>query len=139
MAQVLATVLWTTICATIIGYVTSEILMQPGEVLHWLHRLLYKVFTREVTVSVEVPEELKGRVSETKIEKKTHWLYKPLGGCVKCFAGQIAMWVFLHQSIILKYYYKYDSIFVVTNHLLTVCLTILITKIMVSISQKWLK
>jgi hypothetical protein len=30
-----------------------------------------------------------------QINKLPDWLYNPLGGCVKCFAGQVSFWGYL--------------------------------------------
>ena len=49
-----------------------RIACQPGEVLGWYENLISRL-----------PE----------------WIYKPLGGCAKCFAGQIALWsYFIHPN-----------------------------------------
>lgn len=37
------------------------------------------------------------------INKLPDWLYNPLGGCVKCFGGQVALWFY-----IIKYFHSYN-------------------------------
>ena len=39
------------------------------------------------------------------IEPLPDYLYNPLGGCVKCFTGQIALWFYL-----IKYFNQYNLI-----------------------------
>lgn len=47
------------------------------------------------------------------------WLWKPLGGCVKCFAGQCAFWYFIFTQ-------RYDFI----THLVFVSVAILTAMIL---------
>ena len=54
---------------------------------------------------------------ENLISRLPEWLYKPLGGCAKCFAGQIALW---------SYFVMDHSVFI---HVLFVFTTITITYI----------
>jgi hypothetical protein len=54
---------------SIIGFVWSEILTQPGEIFN-------KLFNQ--------------------IDRLPLWLSKPLGGCAKCVTGQIALWTYLY-------------------------------------------
>jgi hypothetical protein len=67
------------------------ILGEPGEIFDFYQRLI-------------------GRLPE--------WLWKPLGGCPKCFTGQVCFWFFL-----LKNYASYNLI----DHLFFVSLGILIS------------
>lgn len=123
--------------AAVIGYVYAAILIQPGEILHWLFRIFQKLLTTKEIITIDPPEELIGKVPATKREIiKEHWLLKPLGGCEKCTAGQISFWLFLYASIFQKYYLYNDSIFVITNHVFTICLTILITILIKRLFQK---
>lgn len=120
--------------SAVIGYTYSAVLIQPGEALHWLYRIFRYFLTRkEIKKGAEIPEELQGRVGykppkviETEITHE-HWLLKPLGACEKCTSGQVAMWLFLGHSIIDKYYLNNISIFVIVNHIFTICLAILLT------------
>lgn len=34
------------------------------------------------------------------LNKLPNWLAKPLGSCEYCFAGQLALWVYLYQSLL---------------------------------------
>lgn len=118
--------------SAIIGYVYALVLVQPGEALGWLFSFLKKRLTKkEIVEGAEIPEELKGlSVRSEKIVYHEHWLLKPLGACEKCVSGQIAMWLFLRQSIIGHYYLNNDTIFVIINHIFTICLSILLTLIL---------
>lgn len=116
--------------SAIIGYVYSNILIQPGEILHWLYSYFQKKLTKVTISNTEIPEELRDMVGATTGKQivKEHWLLKPLGACEKCTAGQIAFWMFLYHSIIQSYYYNYNyCIFTVINHIFTICVTILLT------------
>ena len=46
------------------------------------------------------------------------WLYKPLGGCLYCMSGQIALWYYL-----IAHFKSYNPI----DHLVTICGVILLT------------
>lgn len=72
----------------IIAIVFCDVLSEPEELLAGYHRL---------------------------IEKLPWYIHKPLGGCAKCFGGQIALWYNLGMD--------WDK------HLLLICLTILILDI----------
>ena len=49
---------------------------------------------------------------------KWDWLYKPLGGCLMCFSGQIAFWYFLFTH--LKGYNFFDHVFFISGVILIV-------------------
>ena len=75
----------------IIAYVVF-ILMSEDMVLHFYARLIDKI--------------------------PWDWLYKPLGGCLMCFAGQISLWYYL-----IKYFRSYnlfDHMFFVAGAILVV-------------------
>ena len=55
------------IAISIIGYTVAHVL-NTEEVMSWYHRLIFRLPT---------------------------YLYKPLGGCGKCLAGQIALWYYV--------------------------------------------
>ena len=60
------------------------------------------------------------------IEKITYdWLYYPLGGCTKCFAGQCAAWYYLIAHF--HTYNLFDHIWFISATILTV---LIIDKIM---------
>lgn len=118
--------------AAVLGYTYAEILIQPGEILHWLYRFFQRLLTRkEIVPGAEVPEELQDFGIEVKEREiiHEHWLLKPLGACAKCVSGQIALWLFLTEAIIHSYYSDYNCIFTVANHLFTICLAIIITRL----------
>jgi hypothetical protein len=52
------------------------------------------------------------------IECLPSWLYKPLGGCVRCMSGQVALWFFL-----IKYFHSYN----IVDHLFFCSAVILLT------------
>jgi hypothetical protein len=51
------------------------------------------------------------------IERLPEWLFKPLGGCAKCFAGQVALWTY---PVICDEYILYV-------HLVTVMASVVVT------------
>ena len=53
---------------SVVAYVIF-VLMSPGMIFHFYAKLIDKI--------------------------KWDWLYKPLGGCLMCFSGQIATWYYL--------------------------------------------
>lgn len=49
---------------------------------------------------------------------KQNWLYKPLGGCLACFSGQVATWYYLFTH--LKNYSLFDHVWFISAVILTV-------------------
>jgi hypothetical protein len=74
----------------IFSYVFTEIFMDEDMVLWKYHKLIMKL---------------------------PYWLYKPLGGCLYCFAGQIGLWGYFLK---LK---EYDF----CNHMLFISLVVFIS------------
>jgi hypothetical protein len=66
------------------------ILNEPGMIFDWYQKLI-----------IHLPE----------------WLWKPLGGCIRCLTGQVLFWFYL-----IKYFHCYNFI----NHIFFVSLGILI-------------
>ena len=75
----------------IIAYVIF-ILMSPGMIFSFYARLIDRI--------------------------KWEWLYKPLGGCLLCFAGQIGFWTYLIKNV--REYNFFDHIFFISGIILTV-------------------
>lgn len=99
-------------CA-VVGYVYAEFLIAPDMLLwkpwkwvcdKWLNRSV---------------------VIDGKEVYKESWFYKPLGGCYKCFTGQLALWAYLFHG-------KYN----IGHHAFVVCLAILISIIIFLTIQK---
>ena len=106
----------------VIGYVYSTVLIQPGQVLGWWYKLLYRMLTKTVVHTTPVPDELKGTVAPTVTTTvKEHWLLKPLGACEKCVSGQMAFWYSV-QEIIKSDYSQSNCIFTVITKIFTVLL-----------------
>lgn len=80
----------------VFAIVFTEILLSPGMILSWYAKLLDKL-----------PE----------------WLAHPLGSCIYCFAGQLALWAY-------PFYFKDYNLFF---HLLFITLTIFYTLIYVNV------
>ena len=75
----------------VIAYI-AFVLMSPGMILHFYARLIDKI--------------------------PWDWLYKPLGGCLMCFAGQVSLWYYL-----IKYFRSYnlfDHMFFVAGAIMVV-------------------
>lgn len=72
-----------------------------------------------------------------------YWFYRPIWGCEKCFAGQLALWVYFFSHITANdpadwsehgwFSLPQYNIF---NHILTVCVAILSSVILSSHIQK---
>jgi hypothetical protein len=60
--------------------------------------LLFEIsFTAYVIYWLIAPEEIFGFYGQWLLSfpEKIKWLSKPLGGCYRCFTGQICMWSYL--------------------------------------------
>lgn len=116
---------------SVIAYVYAEILIRPGEVLNWWFVFLSSIF-RTTTIE-KINTEKKGmgfehRTQPVEIEVvKEHWIFKPLVGCSKCVAGQMALWSYLFKTGPLHIGY----------HVFTVCLAILITYTIKKAFEQW--
>lgn len=71
------------------------ILTSPGMIFNFYYRLIDKI--------------------------KWDWLFKPLGGCLLCFAGQCGLWFYL-----IKHLHSYNFF----EHIFFICGTILIVMIL---------
>ena len=76
---------------SVVAYVIF-ILMSPGMIFSFYARLIDRI--------------------------KWDWLYKPLGGCLMCFSGQIAFWYYLFTH--LRSYNFFDHIVFVSAVILIV-------------------
>lgn len=90
-------VLYESFIIGVVGIVFTDVLMLPGMILDWYARL---------------------------IEYFPDWLKNPLGGCVFCFTGQLALWMYL-----IMHFHSYDFL----NHVSTVMLSIFVTLIYTNI------
>ena len=88
--------------ATAIIY--SEVLLAPGMILERLGRIL---------------------------EQLPEWLAKPLGDCVYCFGGQLALWGYVILAVQGKIVYSW------LDHVLEVGLTIFIIHIYKIMEERW--
>ena len=79
----------------VIAFVFSHILTDQGEILEWYERIILRL-----------PD----------------WLYKPLGGCGRCFAGQIGLW----------YGFTMDW----RSHIVLIFLSILLTDIILKVYER---
>ena len=86
----------------IFSYVFCELLTEADMLLNWYYKLI---------------DNIKGKIKY------------PLGYCSKCFAGQIALWVYFKN-------FDYLSLNYYISHILFITLTIFITY---TISQIWNK
>jgi hypothetical protein len=92
--------------SVVIGFTWSEILTQPSEMFSWAFKL---------------------------IDKLPFWLSKPLGGCAKCFSGQIAFWTY-----IVVFPYQYSNILLsIYLHIYFVSLTILAAWLLQKATEKF--
>ncbi len=74
----------------VISYVVTS-LMEGGMIFHWWYNL---------------------------IEKLPQWLFFPLGGCAKCFAGQVGLWYYLIAHF--SEYNLWEHIFFISGVILLV-------------------
>lgn len=95
----------------ILSYTTSVLLTEPNMILFWYYRLL---------------ERLKMRFSWGS------YIAYPLGYCEKCFAGQLAFWIYLLE-------YRIDSAQTVANWLLFTGVTIFFTYIISQIITRYVE
>lgn len=98
----MTTILTISLFCAVFGYVVTQILMDEGNPLFWYFKI---------------------------IEKLPPMLSKPLGTCIDCFAGQVALWVYLYlftsKTISGANQYHYDPF----NHIFVICLSIVMAKI----------
>jgi hypothetical protein len=76
-----------------VAVVYCEVLLAPGMILDFWDKFLHKHI-------------------------KSDWLLKPLGDCVYCFGGQLALWGFIllfwgHYSVILHIGFVFTVLFVI--------------------------
>jgi len=71
-----------------------------------LSEILKISFTAYIFIWLGDPEEIFGWYQRL-IKDLPMWLWKPLGGCVKCFTGQVCLWYY-----IIAHYENYN----VLNH-----------------------
>jgi hypothetical protein len=83
----------------IVAYVYSDVLTEPGMVFNGLYQLLNRL-----------PE----------------WLFKPLIGCYKCVAGQMALWIYLFFCLTTPHSIEM-VLYSIGNHIFFVSLTIFFT------------
>jgi hypothetical protein len=88
-----------------LSFVFVEILTEPNEIFYFYYNLIRKL-----------PE----------------WLFKPLGGCLLCFTGQLTFWSYI---FIFGYELTYKLIF---THLSVVAIAILINYIFKKTINKYL-
>jgi hypothetical protein len=80
------------LAVALVAYVYAVILTEPGMILNaWFNFL------------------------DIKLGRRNHWLFKPLIGCFKCVAGQMALWYYLFT-----YYQHYNLL----HHIFIICLSI---------------
>lgn len=78
----------------VIAFIFTK-LQEPGMIFAWYAKLLDKI--------------------------QTEWLYNPLGGCLKCFSGQCALWFYL-----IKNFHDYNFI----DHLFFIASVIFLSSIL---------
>ncbi len=130
--------------AGVVAYVYAVILIQPEHILGPAYRLLKKLLTRKNVVKEvhELPEEIarkKGDKYETITREvvKVSWLLKPLGGCELCTSGQLALWMYFIRWYLSHPFPTTLNILTSIPHLIfTICLSILITRILYLTIQK---
>jgi len=79
--------------------VTINVILPNEKIANWWHRIGQKSGIK-VVQGVEVER----------------WFFRPIWGCEKCFAGQIAFWVFIYMQR-----HNYNLFF----HLVSVCIAIM--------------
>lgn len=61
------------------------------------------------------------------IKRLPHWLFNPLGGCVYCFGGQVALW----------YYVFTFNTYSIIAHIISITLCIFFIHIITKLDSKW--
>lgn len=131
MGQLFINSVLLSVITSVIAYTYSEVLIRKGEVLHGFYMWYRKWFVSITVVKkAKLPEELgHSEESYSSSEVESKWL-KPLGGCSKCTAGQLCLWLFLILSIHHNYYVVYGFFITIVNHVFSICLAILTTRLM---------
>lgn len=80
------------LAVALVAYVYAMILTEPGMLLNAWYNFL-----------------------DVKLGRRKHWLFKPLIGCFKCVAGQLALWYYL-----IYHFNNYDP----ATHIFIICLAI---------------
>jgi hypothetical protein len=97
----------------IVAYIYSDVLTEGGMILNPIYVFLDTWKYNKCTGKKLIPE----------------WLFKPLIGCYKCVAGQMALWSFFVVNY--SEYINIKSIFelsvLIGNHLFFITLTILLS------------
>ena len=101
-------------CA-VVAFCYAEVLVRPGEVFAGFGKWLTKGL-RKVTI-INEREEVRENI-----------LYKPLIGCSKCVAGQLALWSYLFKP---GYHFG--------HHVFVICLAILLTLIIKSFFNQFVR
>lgn len=92
-----------------LAYVVCVLLMRPGYIFMPYAKLLLK------------------------LNKKASWLAKPLGYCELCFAGQLALWVWLEQN---AFEYTHNIFTALLRHGLFVASTIFFAYLITLLIEK---
>jgi hypothetical protein len=71
-------------CAAVVGHVFASYLIQEGEILAFWGRFINKHLVKKTVIN------------HREISKES-FLYKPLGGCGKCVAGQLALYACIYH------------------------------------------
>jgi hypothetical protein len=79
-----------------------------------------------VFIKLGEPEEIFA-FYQRAIDKLPYWVFKPLGGCLKCFTGQVCFWFYL-----IKHFQSYN----ILDHLFFVSLGISLSLIYNYLWQK---
>lgn len=61
------------------------------------------------------------------IKRLPHWLFNPMGGCVYCFGGQVALWY---------YVFTFNTYSIIT-HIISITLSIFFIHIITKLDSKW--
>lgn len=68
------------IAAGLVGFITKTELFEPDGILNGYYNWLSRMVGPEARLHKRKPRQ---------------WLYKPLGYCLQCFTGQLALWAYL--------------------------------------------
>ncbi len=130
---------------TVVAYAYTQVLIQPGHLLHrpfgWLRNKLTRVEIREEVA--DLPEEFvraghpAQQMRRTEIRHES-FLLKPLGGCLLCTAGQASFWTAVLFGFAAGIYPETISQFLlITFHLFfSICLSIILTLLLQRLLQK---
>ena len=103
------------LCAAVVGSVYVNILTSPDMFLSWWNIWVWEQYGKVISFF----SRRRGEYAYDDLYEKYTWVLKPILTCDLCVAGQIALWSYL-----------FTQPFHIFTLIYTICLTILITRLL---------